>query len=402
MKKLIFLSVLWMLYILPTYAAQSTDTTSKAPLKWGPLISGKFPVPFWESSYTEQKAFQGDLFIEYQPHSIIGLRSGIGYGHQYTTFKSVEPPRTITLRFVEVPVLISLCPSPLLEKSIFTGIALRYFTNNDLTLENQQAKEKLPDQAGALTKHDWQFVFGTQSAVGAGFLLGSRIGLSLSGIEKHWYRELRSQFCLGYDFAQLISGAAHRPPEQPAADLADFRVGIIGGLCTGFVGYPPADYDVSTYRLGFYGGMVVEYRLAQMIALRSGLSYVRQGATLSQLDSADGHATLGLNYLQVPILLGLRTSPNTGFFLGVQLGHLLEATWQASVSQKDYDKGAFEAFNCSFVWATEYELDMGLLIGNYSTIGLTKIMKQRAATAKEEPKNSTTQFYLGYNLLKLF
>jgi hypothetical protein len=105
-------------------------------------------------------------------------------------------------------------------------------------------------------------------------------------------------------------------------------------------------FDKSKMRLGVNAGPVIQINIAKMFFVQPELLYSLKG--LKSPNSAPNFsdpATISLNYINLPVLFGLRTGQNFCIKLGPEIGHLLSAKSDVNNSDlsnlyDDFDFGA--------------------------------------------------------------
>lgn len=134
------------------------------------------------------------------------------------------------------------------------------------------------------------------------------------------------------------------------SSFAQVRLGLkAGGNLANMDGF-----DQSKMRLGISAGPALQINFAKTFFLQSELLYSIKGRQ-SNTAQSNSNATLSLNYINLPFLLGYRMSPNFSIKMGPEIGRLLSAkskfdgsTTDVSNIYKDFDFGADLALACAF------------------------------------------------------
>ena len=203
----------------------------------------------------------------------------------------------------------------------------------------------------------------------------------------------------------LLLGALVCAPAHGRQGERGFKLGLIGGLDVSSVRCGITGFPHKKYRLGLQGGLLGAVRLSQIIALRSGIRYAQQGAVYHHQRYAEGYARLNLDYWQVPLLISVGEFSRGVLFLGLQVSYLAAATLHQSASgQTDLKaQGVLHTTYWAVVFGTDFELDVGVIIGFRQEFSLTDVARPTPGSLIDTTKNdsSSTQFYVGYNLAKL-
>lgn len=136
------------------------------------------------------------------------------------------------------------------------------------------------------------------------------------------------------------------------AASAQSTYGLIGGVQrANFIGGGSGDY---TWRTAYMIGVVGDYPLTETISLRPELYYSSKGSSVKTERGDPGDLAFRLSYIQLPLLVQLRTAPGGTYrphmFLGVSVGTLLRC--------KLAEQGCGEIADFS-----ESRFDLSLLLG---------------------------------------
>jgi hypothetical protein len=113
-------------------------------------------------------------------------------------------------------------------------------------------------------------------------------------------------------------------------------------------------FDQSKMRLGISAGPALQVNFAKLFFLQSELLYSVKGRQ-SNTTQNNSNATLSLNYINLPVLLGYRVASNFSIKLGPEIGRLLSAkskfdgtTTDVDNIYQDFDLGADLALAYAF------------------------------------------------------
>jgi hypothetical protein len=138
----------------------------------------------------------------------------------------------------------------------------------------------------------------------------------------------------------------------------------------------------------FYGSFIMNQRLVPFFKLQTGLTYLRNGATID----ADNDAELTLDYLQVPVLLRIKIGPIfllTGFTGAVKIG-------QNYTGDFDIKKGDIKGFDFTSQLGGGFKLANFTIEGRYNW-GKTNIYQGEGATVDYHSR----YFQLGVTMMLL-
>lgn len=156
---------------------------------------------------------------------------------------------------------------------------------------------------------------------------------------------------------------------------AQVRFGVKAGInLTKFSGSDAGD---NNFLLGYAGGGLVNYKLADAVSLQGEVLYSLEGA--SSKDVAEGmniKTRAKLGYVNIPVLAQYNHS--SGFYAetGPQLGILASAKASMSAEGDSYSqdmKDSFKKINFSWGIGAGYKLSNGLGIGARYNLGLANI-----------------------------
>nr|WP_294791812.1 porin family protein [uncultured Mucilaginibacter sp.] len=168
----------------------------------------------------------------------------------------------------------------------------------------------------------------------------------------------------------------------------------LGQLETGGATY---DYD---YRFGFQGGLMADLPLASQLSFMPQVLYTQKGGNVKgTIGSTTGELKTRLNYLDVPLLVGFKPSPDVTLFAGPQVAFLL------SQSSDTYVNGAATSNTTSTDGLRKNAIGGHVGLGynfnsNVSLIGNYVFDFDKAAndnSAQNRAKNSGFALSLGYS-----
>ena len=191
----------------------------------------------------------------------------------------------------------------------------------------------------------------------------------------------------------------------PAAWAQQSRVGLkAGGTLSGFSG-PDANPGGSN-RAGLCAGVVLHLPVSQVFAVQPEFLYVQKGATAQPFaigSSATVKGSQRLHYLEIPVLVKVRS--RGGFFgeLGPTLGYVLSASATfPNLSQQVVtidNRGLFKAFDWGYAVGVGFQTDKGLLLGvryNEGFSALATAGAYRGISGEARIHNQAFQLYAGY------
>ena len=141
------------------------------------------------------------------------------------------------------------------------------------------------------------------------------------------------------------------------------------------------NWDDSKAKVGFVGGAVAEYGVAEKVGVSAGVLFSMQGCGWKDSDFKQKN-----NYLNIPIMCNYYVYKGLAVKAGVQPGFLLSAKMGDTDVKKDMKK-----FDFAIPVGVSYEY-MNIVLDARYNIGLTKINKEDG----DSMKNSVFQITLGY------
>ena len=156
---------------------------------------------------------------------------------------------------------------------------------------------------------------------------------------------------------------------------AQVRFGVKAGVnLTKFSGSDAGDND---FLLGYAGGGLVNYKLADAVSLQGEVLYSLEGASSKDVEEGINVKTKAkLGYINIPVLAQYNHS--SGFYAetGPQVGILASAKASMSAEGESYSydmKDQLKKINFSWGIGAGYKLSNGLGIGARYNLGLTNI-----------------------------
>ena len=182
------------------------------------------------------------------------------------------------------------------------------------------------------------------------------------------------------------------------------------GLRTG-VNFAHADTEGATStRLGFHGGVALDYNIIKSFSLTTGLYYVGKGFRGNQdsnLASVNTESKTTAHYLQLPILASWRIEANSGVQFHINIGPYLAYGIGGSAKYKPLDltlndrfendtfgsTGLFKHFDAGLSFGANVVLGH-VLVGASYELGLTDVGRQARF---DKFHNRNTNITIGYN-----
>lgn len=147
---------------------------------------------------------------------------------------------------------------------------------------------------------------------------------------------------------------------------AQISYGVKAGVnLTKFSG---SDIGDNQFLVGFAGGGLINYKLADAISLQGELLYSLEGASYK----GEGSSKIKASYINIPILAQYNHA--SGFYAetGPQVGFLISAKQSYNGNSNDI-KDDFKKINFSWGLGAGYKLTNGLGIGARYNLGITSI-----------------------------
>ncbi|MBX2924606.1 MAG: PorT family protein [Chitinophagaceae bacterium] len=154
---------------------------------------------------------------------------------------------------------------------------------------------------------------------------------------------------------------------------AQLTYGVKAGInLTKFSGSDAGDND---FLLGFAGGGLVNYKVADAVSVQAELLYSLEGSSSKE---EDYKAKLKAGYVNIPVLV--QYNHTSGFYAetGPQIGILTSAKASISADGDSYSssvKDQFKGINFSWGLGAGYKLSNGLGIGARYNFGIPSIAK---------------------------
>lgn len=138
----------------------------------------------------------------------------------------------------------------------------------------------------------------------------------------------------------------------------------------------PDDWQV---HYGYHGGVYVNIRLSQLVALEPGLLYTAKGTgTILNAGGATIEGTVNSNYLDIPFLLRLYVADGFNLFLGPQFSYHLNSDFDFTVDGVKVIQGEditdnISEFDIAPVLGLGYEFENGLNLNLSGELGLLTV-----------------------------
>ncbi|MBX2875634.1 MAG: PorT family protein [Saprospiraceae bacterium] len=171
---------------------------------------------------------------------------------------------------------------------------------------------------------------------------------------------------------------------------AQYSLGLKTGVNISTLTQGGFGQDFFESRTDFVGGLTVEWRAPNYLALQAELLYSRQGAGIAGTSS-----DLILDYLQVPILAKFYIWEGLYGAVGAQLGFLIDERLDATVdnfSEFDLVEDA-QTFEFSLPVGVGYHTEWGLSLDFSYDIGISNVFDD----GSPKTKNELIQLSIGYH-----
>ena len=163
----------------------------------------------------------------------------------------------------------------------------------------------------------------------------------------------------------------------------EVKFGAKAGLNFAFVtGDNTKDFDPTT---NFHVGLMAEFKISNKFSLQPELIYSGQGADTN----IDSEGSIGLNYLNIPLIGKYYVTERLSLEAGPQIGFLLSSKG-GSINYKDFLKSTDFGANIG----VGYKLDNGLNFGARYNLGLTNIIDVDGFSDKN--RNGVVQLSVGF------
>ena len=162
--------------------------------------------------------------------------------------------------------------------------------------------------------------------------------------------------------------------------------------------------ESSSSRTGFAAGMAVLFGLSQQFSVGVGGYYSQQGV---KIKDSSGEGTIKLDYIQVPLTLGISfptgSSVTPSIFAGPMLGFKSSCKVSAEGVSANCDDPNVDIavkstdFGILFGGGLGIRAGTGMFVVNaYYDLGLTDINDSPSQTSEQKPKNRMFGFGVGY------
>ena len=187
------------------------------------------------------------------------------------------------------------------------------------------------------------------------------------------------------------------------ANAQDVKYGAKAGLNISSITGDGTE-DVSS-KIGFQVGGFAEIKISDKFAIQPELLYSAQGAKTSYADVIEGFdvdvkATQKLAYLNIPVMAKYYVTEGFSLEAGPQLGFLLSAEQEATVSFEGEsvtdsadNKEDFNSIDFGFNLGAGYDVTENINLGVRYSIGLSNILKD---SEDSKQNNSNIAIAVGY------
>ena len=153
------------------------------------------------------------------------------------------------------------------------------------------------------------------------------------------------------------------------------------------------DWDGTSMKIGFVGGVEAEYGFSEKFSLSAGLLYSMQGTKMDVVEGVD--TKVNTSYLNIPVLANFYVWKGLAVKAGIQPGILLSAKTKSEVEGNSAEadlKDNCESLDISIPVGVSYEISNFVIDARYN-LGLTNLAK---GDGDGNPKNSVFSLTVGY------
>ena len=153
------------------------------------------------------------------------------------------------------------------------------------------------------------------------------------------------------------------------------------------------DWDETSMKIGFVGGVEAEYGFSEKFSLSAGLLYSMQGTKLDVVEDVD--TKVNTSYLNIPVLANFYVWKGLAVKAGIQPGILLSAKTKSEAEGNSAEadlKDNCESLDISIPVGVSYEISNFVIDARYN-FGLTNLAK---GDGEGNPKNSVFSLTVGY------
>ena len=174
----------------------------------------------------------------------------------------------------------------------------------------------------------------------------------------------------------------------------DLKIGIKAGANYSNVYSESGDDFVADGKVGFAGGIFVSIPLSQLVGIQPELMYSQKGFK-TEGTFLDGKLTT--NYLDVPVHLQIKPSPNVSLLVGPQLSYLLSTKYElngfSAIDEENFDDNN-NRVNLGLSAGVDFTVE-NFLISARGSWDLSEVNKDNT-TSDINYKNHLFQLTLGY------
>lgn len=174
----------------------------------------------------------------------------------------------------------------------------------------------------------------------------------------------------------------------------ELKIGIKAGANYSNVYSESGDDFVADGKVGFAGGIFVSIPLSQLVGIQPELMYSQKGFK-TEGTFLDGKLTT--NYLDVPIHLQIKPSPNVSLLVGPQLSYLLSTKYElngfSAIDEENFDDNN-NRVNLGLSAGVDFTVE-NFLISARGSWDLSEVNKDNT-TSDINYKNQLFQLTLGY------
>ncbi|MBV8328347.1 porin family protein [Chryseobacterium sp.] len=154
-------------------------------------------------------------------------------------------------------------------------------------------------------------------------------------------------------------------------------------------------------KLGFYGGIFLNFAVSSVWSIQPELVYSLQGAKAKDDYVFGGYKITALKqnlgYVNIPVMVQYNATSEFYIEAGPEFGYLVDARAKGDFNGRSYDAGnidSFKTFNFGLGIGLGYKMTPNFGINARYTAGLTDIVKNGGGEAS---KNSNLQLGLAYS-----
>lgn len=181
----------------------------------------------------------------------------------------------------------------------------------------------------------------------------------------------------------------------------DISAGVKGGM--NFSNLIQNEIEDNNMRIGWHAGLYAKAPISSHLFLQPELAYSTKGNRITyDVVGASGESTLNLNYIDLPVLLGIQLTEGLSIHAGPYVSYLVHTNIDTSGDfgdgQEELDRDHFNSFDYGLAGGVAYQVG-GVTIGGRYNYGLSQLADSDVAEAiLEDSRNSVGQVYIAFQL----